>query len=192
MYGCRPLANDEIKEVYDKYLKQDFPKSERKPLFKILCSLKKERYICYGIFKEELLFGYAYFVLLKENGKSCYLLDYFATIKGMRGNGIGSAFLKLLRDEIRDGEMLLCEAESPVGSTGDELAVREDRITFYLKNGFTNTGVTANTFGVDYIILELAPKKPHTKDDVIACYHKLYNGCLPKFVCNKFIKTAAK
>ena len=69
----------------------------------------------------------------------------------MLGRGIGTEFLKLLNDELKDAEILLCEAESPVGSTGDELAVREHRITFYLQNGFIDTGVTVNTYGVNYV-----------------------------------------
>lgn len=187
MYHCRKLVRNKIIDTYNKYMKLDFPKDELKPLSRILSSLDKEQYICYGIFEGEQLCGYAYFATLTENNKIYYLLDYFATVNGMRGNGIGSAFLKMLYNEINDVEIVLCEAENPLETTGDELILRNRRIDFYLKNHFIDTGVTASIFDVDFIILELDLGKSHSKDDIRTYYSKLYKSFLPDRLYNKFV-----
>ena len=116
MYHCRSLTREEITDTYNRHMKKYFPKDELKPLSRILFSLDKEQYICYGIFNNETLCGYAFFASIIEDGKTYYLLDYFATVEEFRGQGIGSEFLKLLYDKVSNVEMVLCEAETPVGT----------------------------------------------------------------------------
>ena len=188
MYHCKSLTREEITDTYNKHLKNDFPKDELKPLSRILFSLDKEQYICYGIFNNETLCGYAYFASIIEDGKIYYLLDYFATVEEFRGQGIGSEFLKLLYDKVSDVEMVLCEAETPDDTTGDEYNIRKRRIAFYLNNNFIDTGVTASAFGVDFVLLELDIGKEHTKDDIRNYYSKLYRSFLPEKMYNKYIK----
>lgn len=187
MYDCRILVRNEIINIYNRHMKYDFPKNELKPLSLILCSLDKEQYTCYGIFKGELLCGYACFAALTENNKTYYLLDYFATVSEMRGNGIGSAFLNMLYDELTDVEMVLCEAENPLETTGEEYILRNRRIDFYISNNFIDTGVTASIFGVDYVILELDLSKAHSKDNIRTFYSKLYKSFLFANLYNKFV-----
>lgn len=122
--------------------------------------------IYYGTFNNETLCGYAYFASIIEDGKTYYLLDYFATVEEFRGQGIGSKFLTLLYDKVSDVEMVLCEAETPDGTTGDEYNIRSRRIAFYLNNNFIDTGVTASAFDVDFVLLELELGSKHTQQDI--------------------------
>lgn len=188
MYPCRTLTREEITDTHNKHMKNDFPKDELKPLSRIIFSLDKDQYICYGIFNDDILCGYAYFASIIEDGKTYYLLDYFATVEEFRGQGIGSEFLSLLYDKISNVEMVLCEAETPDVTTGDEYNIRSRRIAFYLNNNFINTGVKASVFGVDFVLLELNFGKKHTKDDIRNYYSKLYRSFLPEKMYNKFVK----
>ena len=188
MYHCRTLTREEITDTYNKHMNKDFPKDELKPLSRILFSLDNGQYICYGIFNGDPLCGYAYFASIIEDGKTYYLLDYFATVEEFRGQGIGSEFLSLLYDKISNVEMVLCEAETPDGTTGSEYNIRSRRIAFYLNNNYIYTDVTASAFGVDFVLLELDLSKKHTKDDIRNYYSKLYRGFLPEKMYNKFVK----
>ena len=188
MYHCRPLTREEIIDTYTKHMKKDFPKDELKPLLRIQFSLDKDQYICYGIFNNDTLCGYAYFASIVDDGKIYYLLDYFATVEEFRGQGIGSEFLKVLYDKVSDVEMVLCEAETPDGTTGDEYNIRSRRIAFYLNNNFIDTGVTATAFGVDFVLLELDLGRKHTHQDIGHYYAEFYRSFLPEKLFNKFIK----
>jgi GNAT superfamily N-acetyltransferase len=168
-------------------MKNDFPKNELKPLARIFYLLDNGQYVCYGIFDEDKLCGYAYFAVLNEDGKY-YLLDYFATVDGMRGKGIGSEFLGMLYTQLSDAEMVICEAESPEGTAGEELELRNRRIDFYLRNRYIATGVNATAFGVDFVLLELDLGKKHSKDEVREYYLKLYRSFLPEKMFKEHIK----
>ena len=187
MHKCRTLTRNEIADTYNRYMKNDFPKDELKPLARIFYSLDNGQYVCYGIFDEDKLCGYAYFAVLNEDRKY-YLLDYFATVDGMRGKGIGSAFLEMLYCQMTDAEMVICEAETPDGTVGEEFEMRTRRIDFYLRNRYIATGVNATAFGVDFVLLELDLGKKHNKDEVREYYLKLYRSFLPEKMFKEHIK----
>lgn len=180
MYYCRKLTNDEIASVYDLYMKKDFPANELKPFSIIEKSLEKGQYFCCGIFNGDKFCGYACFVTLLIESKEYCLLDYFAVISDMRGQGIGSEFLRLLKDILKGTEMVMCEAENPSGSEEDELIIRQRRVNFYLRNGFVETGVTASVYGVDYILLDFDLGRKHTKDEIRMRYADLYKSFISK------------
>ncbi len=187
MYQCRTLTRNEIADTYNRYMKNDFPKDELKPLARIFYSLDNGQYVCYGIFDEDKLCGYAYFAVLNEDRKY-YLLDYFATVDGMRGKGVGSEFLAMLYSQLSDAEMVICEAESPDGTAGEKLELRKRRIDFYLHNRYIATGVNATAFCVDFVLLELDLGKKHSKDEVREYYLKLYRSFLPEKMFKENIK----
>lgn len=47
----RQLQTEEIKEVYEQYLKETFPEAELKPFWKIQEAICLGVYQCYGLFK---------------------------------------------------------------------------------------------------------------------------------------------
>ncbi len=187
MHHCRILTRNEIADTYNRYMKNDFPKDELKPLARIYYSLDNGQYICYGIFDDETLLGYAYFALLNEE-KKYFLLDYFAIVDGVRGRGIGSEFLEMLYGQLSDAEMVICEAETPDGTTGEELETRNRRIDFYLRNRYIDTGVKATAFGVDFVLLELDTEKKHDRVKVREYYLKLYRSFLPEKLFREHVK----
>lgn len=138
MWQCRILTRAEITDTYNVHMKNDFPKDELKPFSMILRSLDKRQYICYGIFSGDILCGYAYFAIIVDNNKEYYLLDYFATVREMRGKGIGSAFLNMLNEHMTDVEMVICETENP-----KELLVM---------NLTSETGVSDSILGISILI----------------------------------------
>lgn len=188
MYNCRILTWKETAFVYDSYMKHDFPSDELKPLSMIKKSLDKDEYFCYGIFSGDKLYGYACFVSIIVDEKQYCLLDYFATLSDLRGQGIGSEFLHLLRDELKNAEMVICESEDPTGTSGDELDIRQRRIAFYLRNHFIDTGVTAEIFGVKYVLLELDTGRKHSENETREHYAGLYRSFLPEKLYSRFVK----
>ena len=188
MFNCRILTRDEIASVYNAFMKQDFPSDELKPLSMITRSLDKGEYFCYGIFSGDKLCGYAYFVSIIMDEKQYCLLDYFAILSDLRGQGTGSEFLHLLREELKNAEMVICESEDPVGTSGDELDIRQRRIAFYLRNHFIDTGVKAEIFGVNYVLLELDSGRKHSEAATRNTSSRLYSSFLPETLYCRFVR----
>lgn len=188
MYDCRQLIREEIIEVYNNYMVFDFPKSELKPLPMILKSIDMNQYICYGIFKENIFLGYAYFAMIDDSREKYYLLDYFAIISAMRNKGIGSCFLNLLEDYLYDAEIVLCETELINGASGEEYNIRKSRFDFYLRNNFIDTGVESKIFNVDYNILELNLRGKHSIESIKNSYSELYRSFLPEKFYERFFE----
>ena len=188
MYTCKHLESDEITLIYKRYMKKDFPRNELRPLIMIRKSLSLGQYDCFGIFSDNTLCGYAFFASVTQNNKKYYLLDYFATVSKKRGQGIGSEFIKLLRQELSSTEMVICEVENPEFSASDEKETRLRRIEFYKRNGFIDTNIKASVFGVDFLLLELHTNITHTEYDVKSAYSELYKSLIPLPLFKKHIK----
>ena len=145
----RKLNNIEIISVYNRHLKKDFPREERRPLLIVLKGIRKGYYDCYGCFEEGQLVGYMF--LVKSN-RDC-LVDYFAVVSSRRNQGIGSAFLRQVSQTF-DVNGLILEVEDPAFAEGEEeKKLRERRVSFYKRNGFVDTDISAVTFGVEFILL---------------------------------------
>ena len=186
----RELSIAEIKKTYREHLKADFPADELKPLAMILRSYRQGNYLCLGAFDGEDIAGYAYFVF---HGRIC-LLDYFAVVRGRRGQGIGSEFLKQFKmpELCSRCDYLLIEVEDPFQSDAPDTATRLKRLDFYLRGGAVNTGVHARVFGVDYALLEYPlTGAAHTGEEATDAYGKLYGSLLPGllFKSQIFIRT---
>lgn len=180
MYFVKKLDMSEITAVYNEHMKFDFPPDELKPLSIITGLIKKENYICYGIYEKENICGYACFATASINDEICCLLDYFAVVRGMRNKGTGSQFLNLLKDFLTQYSLVICEVENPDYSTGDERVIRNKRIDFYLRNGFIKTDLTAKVFGVDYNLLVYNSDKNHSNDEIKLSYRKIYTNFLSR------------
>lgn len=188
MYTCKQLKSDEITLIYKRYMKKDFPRNELRPLIMIRKSLSLGQYDCFGIFDGNILCGYAFFASVTQNNKKYCLLDYFATLSKKRGQGIGSEFIKMLRQELSSAEMIICEIENPDFSAFEEKEKRLRRIEFYKRNGFVDTDVKSNVFGVDFLLLELCINSPHAESNVKSAYSELYKSLIPRPLFKKHIK----
>lgn len=174
------LTAAQVTQVYQSHMTADFPPAELKPLARIRQALSEGRYRCTGLFDGEDLLAYGFFVILRENGGTELLLDYFAVDASRRGQGIGSMFLRMLPEQFPDAGAVLIEAESP--ETADNAAERirrERRIRFYLRNGCKENGTEAEVFGVRYQVLELPLRIAHTPEQLRQIYAALYRRILP-------------
>ena len=185
------LRTHEVRDVYRKYLRNDFPRDERRPLRHIMSMRRRRQYECCGIFRESRLVCYAFFIMTVLEGKRCCLLDYFAVIPELRGSGIGSRVLPQLETYIRNMDLILVEVEDPDREEDPaKKAVQQRRLVFYLKNGLRDTLARVETFGVPYRILEvpLSQKKAKvTQEEIRRAYEAFYRMPLKKGVFDKRI-----
>lgn len=180
------LTPNQVTQIYRKYMKNDFPASELKPLAMILQAMESDIYDCLAISDgHKNLLGYAFFT---RNGKD-YLLDYFATVKELRNNGIGSDILKLLSEYYTNADSVIGEVENPEFATNEaDRTLQTRRMNFYLRNGFRLTGVKVILFGVPFLIIETGPNAGHTPDEIRALYRMHYQTILPPESYQKHVR----
>lgn len=155
-YTVKRLEKDRLTEIYNTYMKQDFPPSELKPLSHILRSAEAGFGFSLGIYEEEELAGYAVFILCEET--KCALLDYFAILKDKRGSGLGHRAISLFETYFEESlpavEGLYIESERVSAAENEKQSqIRQRRIAFYLSCGCEMTAFRSVLFGVDYSIL---------------------------------------
>ncbi len=189
----RELDLKEMREVFQKYMKKDFPISELRPFQAIEKVWERGDYSAYGFFRNEEMLAYSCFYAAREI--PYVMMDYLAVIPELRGQGIGSAFLKKMIPTLTEWEGIFVEAESASSArTDSERAQRERRLRFYQKNGAVKTGVNCLLFGVDYNILYFPVKAREITEDKAAAadyfdtvcglyqelYRRVYGGrCKP-------------
>lgn len=127
------LSPAACEELYHTALPRDFPAAELKPFAEI------QRLLDAGIYEPLLLtddagvrLAYAWQVVLP--GQRTALLDYFAVRCDLRGGGVGTQALQLVKayDAMRVHDLLL-ECEHP--AEAPDPAVARRRIGFYLRAG---------------------------------------------------------
>lgn len=85
--------------------------------------------------------------------KDLVYIYYLAIDPGMRGRGYGSAIISMVRDSYPDHRFALgCEAPD---EKADNNVQRLDRMRFYERNGFRDTGRRTHWDGVTYAQLEI-------------------------------------
>ena len=183
----KQLSLEEIREIYNIYLVNDFPKDEVKPLSMIEAAYRRGGYLSYGYFEEpEELRAYAFFLVDGDK----YLLDYYAVREEFRGMGFGSRFIReLAEDTLKAVGCALLEIEDPAYAPDEETkALRESRRHFYMKNGLRDTGAEATVFGVEYKILEFPGKNSHSLEQIKTIYTDIYLTALNRDFVSRMIK----
>ncbi len=169
----RNLTFQEIKQIHSNELKRDFPPQELRPFSIISRLFEMDEYFGLGAFEGEKLIGYA---LIARPKAGTPLLDYYAISPEKRGAGIGSEFIKNIREAA--GGSIMLEVEDPEhAENDDELKLRTRRIAFYDRAGVRMTGVRARVFGVYFAIMGFFPETIDDEDvrsDLISVYHKLF------------------
>ena len=162
----KELCREEIAAVYERYMVEDFPPDELKPLDMILLCYDSGTYIAYGFYVENKLVAYAYLCGLTQTPEVPVLLDYLAVVKEHRDEGYGSAALALLKTALPRG--LMIEAESVLTAENEEERhVRERRISFYERNGSLRQDFETTLFGVRYSIFLLGGNTAASVRDVM-------------------------
>lgn len=180
------LTLPEIRELYRKRVKHDFPANEVKPFVMIEKAFRGGRYLCYGARSDDEILAYAFFVRTED----VYLLDYYAVKKELRGTGIGSGFLReLSRSCFKEASCVLLEVDDPAFAGSEEKKeICERRLAFYLRNGILDTGAKANTFGADFLIMEFPSGQPHSAAEAGTLYSRIYRSILPKLIFERQVK----
>lgn len=148
------LGENEVVKIYEEKMPEDFAKGEIKPLARILELSRQGKYFCYGLYDGEIFAGYCFLVVSRE--RDAVLLDYFAVSEKLRGQGLGSMCLRLLKEEIRRQNFgtLILEVENPrFGKDEEERLLRRRRIAFYIRNGMTLTPLRIFLYDVEYLVM---------------------------------------
>lgn len=176
MLTLRQLAGNEICQLYETRMRQDFPPSELKHLASILAMVARDEYdvICAYDTCEPV----AYALMYRPREESVVLLDYLAVYPQHRGMGIGTMLLGQLRDYYHlSADVLLIECERPKAAP-DEAEARK-RIRFYTQAGAELTPVRIWLFDVEYSILVLPCGNTIPAHDWARQMLRLYKQMLP-------------
>lgn len=161
--------------AYNKSLRRDFPRNERRPLIMIIRHMKAGRYECLGAFCKNRMIGYAFF--LKHDND--YLWDYLAVFKKYRCKGAGTQIIKAVKEYYKAADSVIGEVENPdFADSVDKKELMERRYNFYLRNGCIDTGVKTVTFGVHFIIIQVSGSSLDEKE-VTRLYRMHYKSSLP-------------
>lgn len=174
------LGKKEMAEIYETRMKKDFPPAELKPWKRMEEMLDDGVYFACGMFEEERLVAYAFFVVA-AGGQ--VLLDYYAVAEQVRGRGNGSRCIGLLAEELRKkgSRALLIEVENPAcAQSEEERQNRERRVGFYEKNGAALTELRSCLFGVEYKIMQLPAGKPEEERELREDLEEIYHTMFPE------------
>ena len=158
---------EKIEEIY----LTSFPECERKPFALIKGKMGTDAVDILAFVQAEQIVGLA--VTMKY--KDLVLLDYFAIDAGQRGNGCGSAAIRLLQERFSDKKFYL-EIES-LKEPSENMAQRKKRKAFFLRNGMHATGRHVRVSGTAYEILSY--HEPPTYEEYVSVYKYAYgaDGC---------------
>ena len=76
------------------------------------------------------------------------LIDYLGVTAARRNGGLGAELLRLLREKFRSWDGIIVESEAPEGGQSD--GIRQRRMNFYRRNGYTFLRYDCMLFGVHY------------------------------------------
>ena len=143
------LDKKELSFIYNKYMVNDFPPDELKPLSHIERMMDQNLCTAHAMKSGDQVLSY--FTLCRHSGVA--LVDYLAINPEYRGQGLGSKTLAHLK-EVAAGDTVLVECENPdFAPSQEERTIRQRRINFYLAAGFCLSGVRSKLFDVEYVIL---------------------------------------
>ena len=188
-HQIRALSLEEMKTIHRKYMRMDFPPNELRPYHSIRSLHRQGRYRGVGLFDGESLLAYAFFASVTPEEGTHYLLDYLAVAPERRDSGLGTELLSRIAPVLPRARSIVIEVENPdLAANPAEQEVRSRRLGFYLRNGIRDTGVKTNTFGVDFLILEILVTRAHTPSEIGRIYGEIYRSFLPDTVFRRQVK----
>lgn len=181
------LSKIDRHEIYNTHIVNDFPASEVKPLHMIEKLIESDQYLCYGFYNDLELLGYVFLVKPSQSGS--ILLDYLAVCSGNRSNGLGTEFIRILKEKFStDYVSLLAEVEHPDYSISEQdKKDRMRRIYFYQKNGFQVSDVSTRVLSDDYRIINLSLNGKIKDSEIALEMNNIYNIIFGQEFFNKHI-----
>ena len=179
------LDAQELTQLYQTELVNAFPPSELKPLKSMLNLMAQNRYEALGLYDENGLHGYALTWL--EPGIPFALLDYFGTLAGQRGTGLGSLMLDMLAEHYQNYRGIFGEAEGVFSPDPAQAALQKRRLAFYARNGFRYGGYDCALFGVHYLTL-IRGDADVSAGELLDAHQRIYHSGIPKQAYDRFIQ----
>ena len=171
----RLLTKEELTEIYNRNMKQDFPPDELKSLSLLLRLMDQGNYEPYALFREGKVIAYAFY--WKAGNRPYVMLDYFAVISEERNKGTGSALLRdMLERFCQNGSGVFGEVEAPVSGNEATDTLRRRRLGFYARAGLRRMNYTAQIFGVPYIIIAYGPEI--SDEELMKIHRRIYQEAL--------------
>ena len=121
----------EIRQIY----LEAFPKSERKPFFTVRRYVKKGKAQMLAAMEKDTLLGFVMTIPYRNT----VMVDYLAVSGKIRSQGTGSRIMQEVCRKFPDKKIVLL-IERP-DETAENREQRIARRKFYLKNGFTSSGI---------------------------------------------------
>ena len=132
--------------LYRLYL-DAFPREERKPFGIIYKMYRQNKTDVWYLMADGKFAGMAATI----NGSALVLLDYFAVVESLRGQGIGTSAMTALQECYQNrGFFVEIESTKADASNREE---REKRKQFYCRCGMKELNTEANVFGVEMELL---------------------------------------
>ncbi|MBE6851026.1 MAG: GNAT family N-acetyltransferase [Ruminococcus sp.] len=166
-------SQEQLKFIKKLYLSA-FPPEERKPFALILRQRAKGLLQVFTAMDEGEPVGFA----ITAVSDSLILLDYLAVSDVFRNRGYGSEILKALAVYYHNTPMFL-EIETPDAHAPNQ-AERLARKSFYLRNGYYETGISVLLWGVKMEILSTSKQLTYEECDSI--YSRIYGIMHDKIV----------
>lgn len=146
---------EELRAFYRPCLGRDFPPDELMPLARMEELTRAGGQSALGFYRAGELAAYGVFI---QNGREAALLNYYAVQPRLRGQGVGTRCLGLLRQaaDRMNARWIIFEVEAPEDAASPEEAeTRGRRVAFYRRGGALATGVDSELFRVHYHIMLL-------------------------------------
>ena len=174
----RIMTRQELREIYQNCMMNDFPDDERKPLSIIESRFKKNQNHCLVYLEDDVIKGYA----ILESCQKSLLMDYFAVIETYRNQGTGTRFLHEMKQYFSEFDALFVESECAY----DEIS--QKRLDFYQKAGFVISGIQVHLYHVDYEVMTLSLNDEIETVNVRRRMEEIYEKIYPKSFRSLFLK----
>ena len=138
----------------EKLLEEAFPENERPLTMAQMLEASEQmpgplKFELLGIYSDEVPDDFAGFFATINGCPFVYLL-FFATCSEKRSKGLGSKAIQALRGHCGDTPLLF--VYESIYEESNNAEQRERRRSFYLKNGFYETGWFVKDLGIEYIV----------------------------------------
>ncbi len=134
------------KELIDLYISA-FPREERMPI-DLLKSATLEKKLEVNVYEDEN--NFIGFTVVINNESNIYLY-YLATKDSVRNKGYGHQIIDVIKNKYRGKTIMLCAEHIDGSESSDDIKIRRQK--FYKRNGFLETDIIINEFGVRYDLL---------------------------------------
>lgn len=132
------LRSTDIKRIYF----EAFPKNERMPFFMMVAMSKLWNTQFLGFYDGDIPCGFIY---LAFNRKIVFVM-FFAVDKHLRSKGYGSSILQQIKNKYPDKKIII--SIEPCDNSAPDIELRKKRKSFYMQNGYKETGYMMKLNGV--------------------------------------------